>query len=133
MKEMGTPMNLESIQSELAGITKGSSFSERQAFIKTLLSLTSEEAVKYHFDLLKLRENLDLYEELRAAFAKRGKVVEDFLLDRARNDEDIIAAGDALQLLGVLRSPSAVPLAKEFLRSRNDEARYKGVIVLGWI
>lgn len=125
-------MTIDDLQSKYQQVRQSRSFAERQAFIKELLSDQSEQAVAFHFDLLKQRENRDLYEELRAAFVKRGPSVESLLADRVDSEADPVARGDALQLLGTLRSESAPRLARRLLNAESEELRYKAIIVLGW-
>ncbi|NOZ85228.1 MAG: HEAT repeat domain-containing protein [Deltaproteobacteria bacterium] len=109
------------------------SFSQHQQFIKQLLSSDKEEIVTYHFELLKRKENWELYQRIRYAFIKRGTIADNFLINRIKIEKDPELQADILQLLGGLKSKQALPLARDFIKHKYPEHRHRACFVLGWV
>jgi hypothetical protein len=126
-------MNIEELEKAYEHTkASGGDFTEHLKFIKLLLLDESSEIYNYHYSLLKRRENLDLYYDIRASFLKRPNV-EQFLIKRAQseNNEDMLA--DILQLLGTMESPISLSMARDFLKHCNDYHREVATFVLGWV
>ncbi|MEN8184601.1 MAG: HEAT repeat domain-containing protein, partial [Myxococcota bacterium] len=85
------------------------------------------------FDLLRDQEHFYFYCSIRAAFERHGPPAEAFLIDRFRLEEDPELRGDALQILGHMRSKHARRFAKEVATTDDEELRDRAVIVLGWV
>ena len=109
------------------------SFEEEKELIAALLEHHDREHLAFHFDLLRNREHFYLYCSIRAAFKKHGPRGEAFLVERFHSETDPHLRGDALQILGGLRSKSARGFAKEAAVADAETLRYRGVIVLGWV
>lgn len=112
---------------------EGVSFREEKEFIDALLEHHDGEHLAFHFDLLRNREHFYVYCSIRAAFKKHGPHAESFLVERFQTETDPHLRGDALQILGNMRSKSARALAKEAAMADEETLRYRGVIVLGWV
>lgn len=108
-------------------------YTQHQEFTKELLASNETEIITYHFNLLKKRENWKLYQQVRQAFLKRGVEGEKFLITRMKSEDDPELQGDALFLLGLLRSKEALALARSFVGHQDPDHRYKACVVLGWI
>lgn len=108
-------------------------YTQHQEFTKELLASNETEIISYHFNLLKKRENWKLYQQVRQAFLKRGVEGENFLIMRMKSEDDPELQGDALFLLGLLRSKEALALARSFVSHQDPDHRYKACVVLGWI
>ena len=109
------------------------SFREEKEFTEALLEHHDREHLAFHFGLLHNREHFYVYCSIRAAFEKHGPRAEPFLVERFQVEKDPYLRGDALQILGHLRSKSARALAKEATTADEETLRYRGVIVLGWV
>lgn len=108
-------------------------YTQHQRFTKELLASNEMEIISYHFNLLKNRENWKLYQQVRQAFLKRGDDGEKFLITRIKTEDDPELQGDALFLLGLLRSKEALALARSFVSHQDPDHRYKACVVLGWV
>lgn len=106
---------------------------ERREFIAALLEHHDREHLDFHFGLLRNREHFYFYCSIRAAFKKHGARGEAYLVERFQSETDAHLRGDALQILGGLRSKSARELAREAALADEETLRYRGVIVLGWV
>lgn len=126
-------MDLKTLQSRYIE-TKGSDDFEKHAeFINLLLSSNEPEVIAFHYNLLRDRENRDLYLRLRAAFVKRGEAGERFLIARIQEEEDPALCADILTILGVMKSGAALPLARKALIREDPDLRHRGCYVLGWM
>jgi HEAT repeat protein len=123
----------EALESQWHRAAETTEFSEHQAFIKQLLSLKDPEGISYHYSLLRDHQNLDLYRDLRAAFAKRGDAGANYLIERISVEKDPHLLDDILLLLGVMRRPEATPLARKFANSVDSKLRDTAASVLGWV
>jgi HEAT repeat protein len=126
-------MDKNELDRQYEASTKTTSFGEHQRFIKQLLASNDPEVIDYHFSLLGNRQNRNLYQRLRAAFAKRGAPAAQYLIKRAAAETNPQLLGDILHLLGVMKVPEAVPLARKLAGARDPELRDKAVYVLGWL
>ncbi len=126
-------MQLQEINLEYQKILNTENVADILHFTKNLLSTSDPKVIEYHFSLLKNRTNQKLFQHLRAAFAKRGLLVEDFLVKKTREATDKQLRADALQLLGNIRSPKAREIALDFISHADSNDRYRGCIVLGWV
>lgn len=106
---------------------------EVKALVEALLEHHDTEHLRLHFELLGHREHFFVYASLRAAFEKHGPPAEAFLVQRYPVETDPELRGDALQILGLMRSKSARGFAKEAATATEETLRYRGVIVLGWV
>ena len=106
------------------------SFEEEKELIAALLEHHDREHLAFHFELLRNREHFYVYCSIRAAFKKHGPQAESFLVERFQTETDPHLRGDALQILGNMRSKSARALAKEAAMADEETLRYRGVIVL---
>lgn len=100
-------------------------------FVKILIANDSQEVINYHYELLKERENRDLYHHIRASFKRRPQA-EEFLLKKIKTETDSVTLGDILHLLGGVRSAYANTLARQFNNSKDDYQREVALYVLGW-
>ena len=109
------------------------SHEEERAFIAALLERHDDDVLEFHFDLLRDDQYFYFYCSIRAAFKKHGPAAEPFLIDKVRTADTPRLRGDALQILGHMRSKSARALAKELIDAQVTGLRYRAVIVLGWV
>ncbi|MEM9456656.1 MAG: HEAT repeat domain-containing protein [Myxococcota bacterium] len=109
------------------------SYEEKREFVAALLERHDSETLSFHFELLRNQEHFYFYCSIRAAFKHHGPPAEAFLIDRFRREQDPHLRGDALQILGTMRSKHARALAKEVVAAEAETLRYRGVIVLGWV
>ena len=118
-----------------ASITRtgdGKDVSARLAFKKVLESHLRPEFDAVHYELLKNRSNLRLYQLVRAEFAKRPNA-EGFLLSSLSTENDPETQADILQILGHMRSRHAAKLAHAFLEHALVRHREVALFVLGWV
>ena len=106
---------------------------EEKGFITALLEEHGRERLDFHFELLRNREHFYFYCAIRAAFEEHGAVAEPYLVARFREESEPHLRGDALQILGHMRSKNARGLAREAVRDEAVTVRNRGVIVLGWV
>ncbi|MEM9461143.1 MAG: HEAT repeat domain-containing protein [Myxococcota bacterium] len=109
------------------------SHEDESAFIEALLESHDPEHLAFHFELLGDQENFSLFCRIRAAFEKHGPPAEAFLIERFTQEEDPELRGDALQILGHMRSKRVRALAKEAITADAETLRDRAVIVLGWV
>jgi hypothetical protein len=100
----------------------------------TLLSSNDKTMLNYHYSLLKIKNNPDLYYDIRVSFTERPKeIIEPFLLHKLETEQDLSLKADAIQLLGNIRSAHILPYAKSNIKSDNRDIRYRCIIVIGWV
>lgn len=126
-------MNVADAKREYIAAKETTSYARHQEFIRLLLSSDDPEMIAFHFDLLEDQDNWDLYQRLRAAFKKRGTQAEEFLVKRIKTEPNPDLQGDALHLLGGLKSKSAAALARDFALHTIPDHREKACYVLGWV
>lgn len=108
-------------------------FENHHAFTKALKSSNDPDILDYHYNLLRERSNRDLYLRIRAAFDERGPTVGDFLEEKARVEKDSAMRADILHLLGLVKHPAAVPMARDSLKAKDPELRRRACYVIGWL
>lgn len=101
-------------------------------FVKIILSDNDLNTIDYHYELLKKRENKELYYHIRAAFKKRPQI-ENYLVEKMKIESDPILQGDILHIMGGIRSSYAIQFAREFVTHKNDYQREVALYVLGWM
>lgn len=126
-------MNLESLKEKYRSASESDSYEVHEDFIKMLLSSSELEVLNYHYDLLRERQNRELYLRLRAAFVKRGQAAANLLVEKLKNEREPAMRADILHLLGRMRHEAALPLAREAIQSPDGDFRDRGVYVLGWM
>jgi HEAT repeat protein len=126
-------MTLDELRSRYEAVKDSDDVAPIMAFTKDLLAETGPEALRFHYDLLRQRDNRKLYQHLRAAFLKRGAPAEQFLLSRLDEEADPKMRADVLQLLGHFRNPIALERAREAVASDDPDYRYRGTFILGWM
>ena len=126
-------MSLESLKEKYDLIKDSTDVSEIMEFKKSLLELTTEEAKEYHFSLLMEKKNKKFYYHLRNSFIKRGTEAEKFCLSKWDSEKDPRIKSDLLHILGRLRSPSALPLARGEINNNTPETLECACYVLGWM
>jgi HEAT repeat protein len=126
-------MNKRELENQYRSVAASTSFAEQQKFIKQLLASNDPETIDYHFSLLKDRGNRNLYQQIRAAFKKRGPSAAEYLIKRAATEKDPQLLGDILHILGTMDRPEALPLARKMTRSSEPDVRDKAGYVLGWL
>ena len=109
------------------------SFAIHNEFLKKLLSMPEPEAVEYHYNLLHRRENRELYLRVRAAFEKRGRAAEVFMLSKLSREPDTDLQADILLMLGLMRSLEARRIALDFIPNESPKLRHFACLVLGWV
>ncbi|QSI05302.1 HEAT repeat domain-containing protein [Treponema pedis] len=88
----------------------------------------------FHLNLLKNRENKDLYYRMRAYFSDRPKEkIQVFLLDRLDKEQDNVLKADIIQILGHIKSAKILPYVREHIKSKDGNIRERCIIVLGWM
>ena len=112
---------------------KTDDFDIHAAFVSDLLLLSDQETIRYHYDLLRDRSNVDLYLRLRLAMIKRGVNVVAFLERMTETEVNQEMRADLLHMLGRLRSPLGLILARAALTSNNPDTRHRGCYVIGWM
>ncbi|WP_295811433.1 HEAT repeat domain-containing protein [uncultured Apibacter sp.] len=99
-----------------------------------LISSNDKEMLEFHYSLLKIKDDAVLYYEIRTTFEERPKeIIEPFLLDKLKTEQDISLKGDIIQLLGGIGSFEILPYVKSNIKSEIRDIRYRCIIVLGWI
>lgn len=126
-------MEVAALENIYNQIRSSKSAVDHLAFMSALLDSHTPEAIRFHFNLLRERENKKLYHRLRAAFAKRGTAGEQFLSEIMETETDLGLKADALQLLGHIHSPAALPWARKLIDHENTDLRLRACIVLGWV
>ena len=125
--------DLDALRMEYTVAAGTEDYETHARFVKALLAKVDPETVAFHFDLLRERGNRDLNLRLRAAFIKRGEPGARFLVARIDDEADPVMRGELLHLLGRLRHPAALPLARQALDNDDPDLRHRGCYVLGWI
>jgi len=126
-------MDLASLQKEYAIAKASDRFPVHKRFTKELISSNDADVIRYHYALLSDRENARLYQLVRAAFIERGEPGEAFLVRRAAEETDQALRADILHLLGRLRNPLGLKLARDAINSDDREMRHRACYVLGWM
>ena len=126
-------MDLATLQAEYAIAKASDRFPLHKRFTKELVSSNDPDVIRYHYGLLSDRENVRLYQLIRAAFIERGKPGEEFLVKRAHEEKDPGLRADILHLLGRMRNPLGLELARDAISSNDPEMRHRGCYVLGWM
>lgn len=109
------------------------SYTVHAKFIEELVASNDPQRLNFHYSLLKQSlPNLDLYRRLCAAFEKRGNEGVTFLMNKLQNEPDVALKGDVIQIIGKMRRPEIIPIARSYLKSDERLLRYKSIIVLGW-
>ncbi len=114
-----------------ANESKGN-FTEHLKLKKLLLSDNSPEVRNYHYELLRIRTNIDLYLDVRAFFMDRPNI-EEFLIGKAKIEKDEAMQADILQILGAIKSSQAAIMAREYINHENEYHRKVASFVLGWV
>ncbi|NLW46135.1 MAG: HEAT repeat domain-containing protein [Firmicutes bacterium] len=126
-------MNIEKLEEAYKHAqASGGDFTEHLKFNKLLLSDNSYEIIDYHYDLLRRRENMDFYYDIRASFTRRPNI-EQFLLKKIKDEKDHNMLADILQILGTIKSSYAGKLAREFIQHEQESHREVATFVLGWV
>jgi len=125
-------MTRDELESEYRRVADTEDFAEHQAFIRDLLASNDPAVIDYHFGLLRDRRNQKLYQRLRAGFEKRGDAGAEYLVKRSSEEKDSRLLGDILHMLGKMRRPEAVPMARHLAKSPDPDLRDKAAYVLGW-
>jgi len=103
-------------------------------FKSELIKNNSLDYLNFHYSLLKDRENLNLFYNIRAAFEKRKKVGVDFLIEKIKTEKDEILKSEALFILGLMK---CYEIKKEvinlYLTTHYFNVKYNCIVVLGWI
>ncbi|WP_461532116.1 HEAT repeat domain-containing protein [Sinomicrobium sp.] len=103
-------------------------------FEEKLLSSNQGEMLQFHYNLMKKADNLKLNNDLRGTFMDRPlEDVEDFLLNRYLNEDDMKMKADVMQILGTLGASKILPYAKADINSDIKDIRYRCNIVIGWL
>src|SRR5690606_15624002 len=101
-------------------------------FEEKLLSSNQGEMLQFHYNLMKKADNLKLNNDLRGTFMDRPlEDVEDFLLNRYLNEDDMKMKADVMQILGTLGASKILPYAKADINSDIKDIRYRCNIVIG--
>lgn len=122
-----------SLQEQLARCRASEEFEVHAAFVRELLAAEDDDALAFHYEVLRGRENRALQLRLRAAFVKRGEPGARYLAGRIGAERDPAMRADLLHLLGRLRAKEALPIAREALGSEDEELRHHACCVLGWM
>jgi predicted DNA-binding protein (UPF0251 family) len=126
-------MNTKRLEQEYKIASETKSFAANRKFVASLLAETGEDAALFHFNLLQQIDNKELYQDTKAAYKKRGNDGEVVLLKVLESNPPPQVMGDALQLLGGIRSSHAISWARKCIVSEDNELRYKAIIVIGWV
>ncbi|OMQ07912.1 HEAT repeat domain-containing protein [[Flexibacter] sp. ATCC 35103] len=103
-------------------------------YTKKLLSSNDNEIIDFHYNLLKYKDIINLYNRIRASFSKRPKeFIEPFLLNKLETEKDLPLKADIIQLLGDIGSLYILPYAKLHIKSEIRDIRYRCIIVIGWV
>ena len=121
---------LETVYNEALGTDD---FEVHQAFIKLLLSESDEASLEFHYNKLRSQKNRELHLRLRLAFIKRGEEGARYLVERIADEKDTAMQGDLLHMLGRLRHPAGLQMARASLSSNERETRHHACCVLGWM
>lgn len=128
---------IEQLNNEYTKITKMNSVSQIGAtdnFTKKLLSDNSKAMLDYHFNLLLERSIVKLYNRIRISFSKRPKdVIEPYLIEKIQTEKNDLLIADAIQLLGNINSSKILSYVLLHIKSKNQDIRYRCIIVIGWI
>ncbi|QOW59965.1 HEAT repeat domain-containing protein [Treponema pedis] len=104
------------------------------SFKKKLLESNDINILDFHLNLLKTKENTDLYYRMRACFSDRPKEkIETFLLDRLDKEQNNVLKADIIQILGHIKSAKILPYVREHIKSKDGNIRERCIIVLGWM
>lgn len=94
------------------------------SFKKKLLESNDSNILDFHLNLLKTKENTDLYYRMRACFSDRPKEkIEVFLLDKLDKGQDNVLKADIIQILGHIKSAKILPYVREHIKSKDGNIR----------
>ncbi len=96
---------------------------------KKLLESNDINILDFHLNLLKNRENKDLYYRMRAYFSDRPKEkIQAFLLDKLDMEQDNVLKADIIQILGHIKSVEVLPYVREHIKSKDKNIRERCII-----
>jgi hypothetical protein len=126
-------MCLSRLQRNYTEATKAEDFAVHNTFLKELLASDDVEIIQYHYDLLEDTKNVKLYQRVRAAFNKRSKIADSFLIGKVTTETNIQRRGDTIQILGHRRCIEALPIVRQMVGDSESWIRYNAIITLGWM
>ncbi|MET4084205.1 hypothetical protein ABIB40_004179 [Pedobacter sp. UYP30] len=102
-------------------------------FIDKLSSTNELQFLEFHYQLLKNRQNIYLFYEIRGAFERHGDSGKSFLLGKITTEQNSDLKAEALFILGTMDCAEVKPIAVNFLKSESFRDQYYGIIVIGWL
>ncbi|HYO55927.1 HEAT repeat domain-containing protein [Archangium sp.] len=126
--------SIKELEREFQALNDPSTDPEAQhAFAQRLLGSDEPEAVGFHYELLRHRDN-DLFRGIiRDAFSQRGAVGEKFLLQKLEQEKNPEMLADVVLILGLMQSSAAREYSLRMIRSPHEEIRHVATFVLGWV
>jgi len=110
------------------------SFSALLSFGKCLTASDEPEIIEYHFNLFQRAKNKKkLHSFLVTFFERRRDLGRDYLLRRISTEQDPFLIATSLQILGHMRCPEVLALARGFITDQEALVREWACIVLGWV
>lgn len=91
------------------------------------------KSLSYHYRILSDHRNKNLYQRIRLGMIKRGKAVIPFLLNKFNQETELPLQRDLLHILGRLRAPEALILARIEIHSADSDMRHRACYVIGWM
>lgn len=126
-------MDVARLESMRAAALATDDFDVHAQFVKALLGERDIDGLEYHYQLLADRGNRDLYQRIRLGLIKRDKAVVPFLLGKLNEERDLSMRKDLLHILGRLRAPEALEMARAEIRSDDVDMRHRACYVIGWM
>ena len=102
-------------------------------FKEVLLASSEPDVIAYHFELLQRTKNDALLEVLAQFFKWRGKSGEAYLVARLAAETEPFLISIGLQILGAMKSKSAIEFARQYISHADERVRERACIVLGWV
>jgi HEAT repeats len=125
--------SIESLREMYAHAIQTDDFDLHAQFVRELVANRDPAVVDEHYRWLENQHNRDLYLRLRLAMIKRGKAVVPFLVDMLGHEARLPMLRDLLHMLGRLRAPAALDMARREIVSIDSDMRHRACYVIGWM
>ena len=126
-------MNVKELRQRYDAVAAADDMPARFAFLTELKASSTPDVLEFHYELLRDRADTLLFMMLRDAFAQRGDAAAEFLVARLKKEQDAAMRTDLLLMLGRMRRPEALDLARSSLKDANPQMREAAASVLGWL
>lgn len=126
-------MDIQTLEAMYSTASSTDDFEIHSTFVRELLKSQDNKVLDYHYKLLADQSNRDLYLRIRLGMVKRGKSVAPFLIHKLQRENNLSLRRDLLHILGRLRVPDALKLARKEIEGTDADMRHRSCHVIGWM